>query len=251
MPIDHTPLAVVLGRNCKRLRNEIGITQDELARYARDFGLRWKASMVGDFEAGRSAPTFATVLTVTLALQRALADIEEQRRIVGVGLADLVTTKGLVDLTDALEVWGSELVELCQGRVVTIGPDPQRWSAEPHPSPSIQMARTLHQLTGPEAMRLMMIKGKAAVRERELELGVTFDELTEMLMRSGLAEQRLARQLDIKPAALAAASFRLWQKTFSEERDRRAGTDANQQKKGRISRELRGELEQELSRGDD
>jgi hypothetical protein len=46
-------------------------------------------------------------------------------------------------------------------------------------------------------------------------------------------------------------SFRLWHRTFSEERDRRAGPDANQQKRGRVSRELRTELENAIADGND
>jgi hypothetical protein len=46
-------------------------------------------------------------------------------------------------------------------------------------------------------------------------------------------------------------SFQLWQGTFTEERDRRAGPDANQQKRGRISRDLRAELEKALADGND
>jgi hypothetical protein len=46
-------------------------------------------------------------------------------------------------------------------------------------------------------------------------------------------------------------SFQLWHSTFSDERDQRAGPDANQQKRGRISRELRAELEKALSDGND
>ena len=38
---------------------------------------------------------------------------------------------------------------------------------------------------------------------------------------------------------------------FREERDRRAGEDANRQKKGRITRELRAELEKALADRDD
>lgn len=63
-----------------------------------------------------------------------------------------------------------------------------------------------------------------------------------MLQRSGLAEDRLAKRLGIGPVELADVSYRLWRKTFSEERDRRAGPNANQQKRGRVSRELRTEL---------
>jgi hypothetical protein len=44
-------------------------------------------------------------------------------------------------------------------------------------------------------------------------------------------------------------SFQLWKSAFTEERNRRAGPDANPQKRGRISRELRAELEKELADG--
>jgi hypothetical protein len=71
-----------------------------------------------------------------------------------------------------------------------------------------------------------------------------------LLLRSGLTEDRLARQIGVERARLADISHLLWQSTFSEERDRRAGPDANQQKKGRISREMRAELEKALADGD-
>ena len=66
-----------------------------------------------------------------------------------------------------------------------------------------------------------------------------------------ITEHRLAQRLGTDHAHIAKLSLRLWQRTFSEERDRRAGADANQQKKGRISRELRAELERALTDGND
>jgi hypothetical protein len=72
-----------------------------------------------------------------------------------------------------------------------------------------------------------------------------------LVRRSGLAEDRLAKRLKVNRDQLANMSFRLWQATFSEERDRRAGPEANQQKRGRVSRELRAELEKALADGDD
>jgi hypothetical protein len=64
-----------------------------------------------------------------------------------------------------------------------------------------------------------------------------------LLHRSGLAEQRLAQRLDISRGRLADVSFRLWRRTFSDERDRRAGPHANKQKRGQVSRTLPAELE--------
>jgi transcriptional regulator with XRE-family HTH domain len=238
--VSSQPLAEVIGANCKRIRAEIGVTQDGLARSARRIGLRWNAAKVGNFEAGRSAPTFATVLAVTLALQMTLEDVAKERNESpdwGVTLALLVRGEGDVAITDSISVPAAQLEAVCRGRNFTLG-DPQ-------------YLPLLGSSFGPEAINAMVTQAREALREREIEAGVTLDELTAMLQRSGLTEDRLARRLRIKPAELAAASFRVWQSTFSEERDRRAGPHANQQKKGRISRELRAELEKALADGDD
>jgi transcriptional regulator with XRE-family HTH domain len=211
-------LAVVVGANCKRIRvKKIGVTQDELARCARLLGLRWNAAKVGDFEAGRSAPTFATVLAVTLALQMALEDAAERRRESpegGVTLADLLDGRDHIALTDSVAVAATQLAEVCRGRTFTPF-DLEYW--------------------------------RRARSAQDTIDGIVAD----MLQRSGLTEHRLAKHLGITPDRLADVSFQLWQSTFSEERDRRAGPDANQQKRGRISRELRAELEKALADGDD
>ncbi|MGH3635345.1 MAG: helix-turn-helix domain-containing protein [Mycobacterium sp.] len=217
------PLAALVGRNLKRIRSDAGVTQDGLARCAREVGLRWTASAVGDFEAGRSAPTFATVLAITLALQmaseraakmRATHDLiiaqlrgEKTPHQAGppthVTLADLVGSERSIALTDELDVPAAAVADVCRGRT---------WME-----------------AGPEQ---------------------TIDRPAGTLARhQGLTEHRLARRLGISPDRLAEASFRLWQNTFSEERDRRAGPDANQQKRGRVSRELRAELEKALVNG--
>ena len=76
-------------------------------------------------------------------------------------------------------------------------------------------------------------------------------EVTEIQKRAGLDEDRLAKRLNISSGLLAAASWQLWRLPFSEERDRRAGWDANPQKRGRVSRDLQHELSEELARGND
>ena len=59
---------------------------------------------------------------------------------------------------------------------------------------------------------------------------------------TGRAERDLALALDVDPALLAIASVQLWGKSFSEERDYRAGLDASPQTKGRISRTLKVDM---------
>jgi transcriptional regulator with XRE-family HTH domain len=218
-------LALVVGANCKRIRSDAGVTQDGLARCAREVGLRWNAAKVGDFEAGRSAPTFATVLAVTLALQMASERAANMRAmhdlIIGqlrgektphqadpptrVTLADLVGSERSIAVTDELDVPAAAVADVCRGRT---------WME-----------------AGPKQ---------------------TIDRSAGTLARhEGLSEHRLAKNLGITADRLADVSFQLWQSTFSDERDQRAGPDANQQKRGRISRELRAELEKALADGND
>jgi hypothetical protein len=72
-----------------------------------------------------------------------------------------------------------------------------------------------------------------------------------LLKRSGLTEDRLAKRVGVTRDRLADISALLWQHTFSEERDRRAGADANPQKRGQVTRALQAELEKALADGHD
>jgi transcriptional regulator with XRE-family HTH domain len=214
------PLVEVVGGNCQRIRTIIGITQDELARHARDVGLKWNASKVGDFEAGRSAPTFATVLTVLLALKAAWNEQQKhgEAPAVDVTLNELVRVRGgFIALNDAVDIAGRELAAVCAGDVPVIEP------------------------------RRIRKKGTRAPRPHNWDRRM--EDISALLQQSGLTEDRLARRLAISHTKLAGVSLDLWQKTFSEERDQRAGVGANQQKKGQISRKLRAELEKKLTDG--
>jgi hypothetical protein len=43
----------------------------------------------------------------------------------------------------------------------------------------------------------------------------------------------------------------LWGRSFTDERDHRAGPDANPEKRGRVSRDLKSELHEAVNDGDD
>jgi transcriptional regulator with XRE-family HTH domain len=60
------------------------------------------------------------------------------------------------------------------------------------------------------------------------------------------SDLKMCRRLGVEPDAGAAAMARLWGHTFRTERDRRAGPDANAQRRGQISRQLKDELQQAL-----
>ncbi|WP_136244561.1 MULTISPECIES: helix-turn-helix domain-containing protein [Mycobacterium] len=233
-------LAWVVGANCRRIRTRIGVTQEDLARYAKSLGLKWTASKVGDFEAGRYAPTFATVLVVLLALNLIASDSGEgdETDASGFTLADLFGGNGLVALTDRLDVPGEHLADVCRGKNFTeIG---QR--------KTYGFTRLRNQ--GPLRHDEIRAAAEGLVKLAK-DMQPVVDGVADVLQRSGLTERRLAKQLDMSDQDLAAHSFGLWQSTFSDERDKRAGPDANRQKKGRITRELRVELERELADGND
>lgn len=205
------PLAATVGRGCRQIRSAAGVTQDELGRHARTVGLRWSASKVADFERGRSSPSFSTVLAVLLALQMATER--------DVTLDELFGDGGSVALTEGLDVNAAVLADVCRGEPFRMKKG--AWRANTR---------------------------SASAGEIQALVGGGVDALTK---RSGLAEQRLAHRLGVSPARLAATSSALWNRTFSEERDRRAGPDANAQSRGQVSRILRAELEKAISDGDD
>jgi transcriptional regulator with XRE-family HTH domain len=60
---------------------------------------------------------------------------------------------------------------------------------------------------------------------------------------SGATEERTWKALGLSPAELADWSTALWNRTFSQERDRRDGGGANSQKRGQITRQMRAELQ--------
>ena len=65
------------------------------------------------------------------------------------------------------------------------------------------------------------------------------------------ADYRLAHSVGLRVEQAAVAMEALWGRSFTAERDHRAGPDANPQKRGRVSRELKAELQEAINRGDD
>ncbi|EHB53793.1 Xre family DNA-binding protein [Mycolicibacterium rhodesiae JS60] len=222
-------LAVVVGANCKRIRTDAGVTQNVLARHARDAGLRWTTSKVGQFERGQYTPAFTTVLAAVSALSAATrTDVQ---------LADLVSYDGFVVLTDTLDPDGSVLQALIRGE--------REWNTL-----RVEEVGYFSKISADPSFGAKLVEGglKAIpTRYRDVPL----DQLVDIQRRSGLDEERVAKRLDVNLDVLSLASWTLWRRSFSDERDSRAGTETNAQKRGRISRTLQDELREELARGDD
>jgi transcriptional regulator with XRE-family HTH domain len=211
------PLAALIGKNCKRMRERVGATQDELARCAREVGLHWDAGKVRRFESGDVAPSFPTVLAVTLALQM----VADEHLVAGEpidwsyrGLSDLLEseTDAYVNVTDKLMVRPEILRRVCEGFA---------WNTV------------------------------AMSQDTFATLNAAVDALAGVIAREGLTEHRLAKRLGITPERLADLTLALWGGTFSEERDRRLGPNVKRQNRSQMTRKMQAELEEALADGDD
>jgi transcriptional regulator with XRE-family HTH domain len=80
------------------------------------------------------------------------------------------------------------------------------------------------------------------------------EALLAQALAPGATEERTWKALGLSPSELADWSATLWNRTFSLERDRRAGDGANAQKRGQVTRQMRAELQAAIeaaSHGDD
>ncbi|HUH70217.1 MAG TPA: helix-turn-helix transcriptional regulator [Mycobacterium sp.] len=212
-------LSEVAGRGARSIRRNAGATLEEVARAARHYGLKWPASKVNDFESGRVSPSLPTLYAVTAAL----ADATEQE----VMIADLFTMKGRVAINERLTVDVSKVAAALSGASV---------------------AATVSELTG-ERERLAAAAAELKARQeswppafRRIKSGV-YRAVYPKLSDSDL---RVARSLGVDRSTAAAAMAATWGKTFVARRDELAGPDANAQKRGRISRELKAQLQEAI-----
>lgn len=218
-------LATVIGKNARRLRTQAGLTLDQVAVAARQRGLKWSESRVADFEAGKVAPSLATLIGLCLAL----ADIGCKAT-----LPALVASEQPVQVSESLLVYEDDLLMLLTGR---------RRPASPGPSGG----------GGPNAMARPSGHGTTPKWRGETLLAenAPSPETPDLLASSGATEARVRKSLNISPDRLAQLSIALWGRSFSEERDRRARRGANAQARGQVSRRMLTELATAIGQSDE
>lgn len=217
-------LAAVVGRNARAHRKRHGATLEDVAKRASALGLRWNTGRVGDLESGRIPATLPTLVV----LAQALGDATDER----VSVADLVWYDGWVELNPALTIRGETLKQSLEGQPLAL------------------VARDIHGQVEKafgifeEIRRLHDDAWENVPEELQHEDPIEVDRIA---AAAGVAERRLCKDFSLRPHVLAALSHHLWGKSFSEERDGRAGEDANAQRRGRISREMKQEIEAYLA----
>lgn len=209
-------LQLVVGRNVRRLREQFGIRQDDLARETSKLGLKWGASRIGELEHGRLGLSVAAFLILASSLSKLTGQ--------GISLADLVAGDSGVSLTGNFEVSNSAVQSALWGNVVDFEDRlPEMiWRGEPvtfHVDADGNPQLAVGDSAGPPSM-------------------------------GDLATQRASRRTGIPPADMDRTMRYLFGRSLSEERDLRAGPDATKQKRGAITRELTQAAIDELTKQD-
>jgi transcriptional regulator with XRE-family HTH domain len=216
MRITSVPLAVAVGMNASEFRQQAGLTLDQVGRAARARGLKWTESRVADFEAGRVAsPSINTLIALVLALNDA-------------GCSE-VTLPGLFKWINPLRI--NESLELDGGEVINL------MAGEP-----VRRALDANDVVVPEMRWNRTTRERKLLRRFDADLG-THGRVSQ---RQGSADIRMSKALNVAPVVLARITAALWNSTFTEERDRRAGTGANAQSRGQVTRAIQAELEAKI-----
>jgi hypothetical protein len=205
-------MAEVVGRNARALRESAGATLEDVAKVARLYGLRWSSGSVGSLESGR---TIGVNLENLIKVAATLGDIVGRP----VKLAELFAGDGDITLGDDLTM------PLATVQAILSGVEGVWIESTPA---VMRIAGGYFPAVGTVRYSTVQRSVLAAFRETDV---------------------RACKGLGVEPVVGAKAMAKLWKSTFTAERDRRAGPQANAQARGRISRTLKAELAKELNRG--
>lgn len=209
-------LAQAAGLGARKIRLDAGTTLAHVAKTARFYGLPWTSGKVGDFESGRVSPTLPTLFAVAATLSDACNR--------PVALTDLFQGDDAIAINSEISVHTSRLREV-------LGGAPVQWEARDEIADAFARADEIVQL--PATLRPIDVTKWRTVR-------LDYSE----------GDRRMANSLGIDEAVAIAAMAKLWGRTFVAERDARAGREASAQKKGRVARDLKSEIEEALDGND-
>lgn len=190
---------------------------EELAETGRRFGMRWNSGSIAKIEAGTHKLTIQTVVVLAAALS-AMQDTD-------VRVPDLIRSDEPIALTPEILIENGDILAAILSGETTVGEPVEEY-----------VDRALR-----NSMTTMALRG-IAPGTPGLPPGVTLTEAYALRQRSSESERRIARSMRSTGAWFEAWCHHLWGRSFTEERDRRAGQDANAQKRGQVSRSMKAEL---------
>lgn len=212
-------MSEVAGERARALRLDAQRSLEDVATAARSLGLPWSTGRVGDFEAGRAAPSLPTLLVVAAALGDVIGR--------PISLADLFDGAGDVAINDSLRIPLPNLRALLSGRYAPFSP------RLPIPATGVP--------TIEDAIYMLPEWGKDVDLNVRAQVSYAFREADERFCKNiGRDQPQMTAEDRAYYGSVAMA--KLWGRTFVAERDRRAGPDANAQRRGQVSRQLKSEL---------
>ena len=225
-------LGQLLGDRLKELRSEQGLTEDEVARRARQVGLSWSAATVSSFEAGRRK----TVALEELLLLSYAFRVEPGDWFVGQGWAKLAP--------DAMASLGVI-------RAMLAGSPTDSWMRISERKWDIPEFQDAPGVLGAQFERL---NDRIRVAKRYLGPGVSTETAIKAVeAAAGEAEVKAAYKFHVEPLQVSLESFKNWGRGLTQERDRRFGEAARQvsfrslsASRGHITRSLLKELAPKL-----
>jgi hypothetical protein len=235
-------LATYLGERLRVRRQVRQRSQEDVATLARRWGLAWTRSVVAAIEAGRRQLSIEELLLLPWIAAHQGPEQCRRGEDRPVPFAELIpATLAPIQLTPRFVVTDSDLHLLLSGRLGEYGFDPLDVPAAGEPDTLSQNQTVLDRLWPGSRQRL----DPNPERRRLLEQAHA-DKL-------GEPEEHAAKRLRTFPLAVAAAARKRWDRSFTEERDRRVTEQAPagatlrtlQALRGHVARGLLEELREE------
>lgn len=218
----------LVGMNLKTNRERLGLSQEAVARKAREWGLDWIRVTVAAIEQGKRSFELREMVALLPAL--------------GLAPADFFAGAGRVIYGPKGEVKVAAVAAMLSGRAGDVNPQFD------YETPAA-LAATL------DAHKHMI--EATSDNTPWWRFDVSFEEMQKAeLAARGEPETKAAKALDVEPVELAFLAFRCWEgRSLTEERDRRLGKQAGpgttsrglQAMRGHITRALVGELREEIA----
>ena len=206
-----------VGERLRVLRVANGLSQDDVARRARRYGLNWNASRVSELERGDIEPTLSTLLVVLTS----------------------INTAGFLTMHALREVVGDESV-----------PITSRWTLSLDAMVSLVTGdRFGEQEEGwlnPDEDRVEIDFDRLALALVAMPPGMTLRDAAALEMRpTSLAERRAAQRLRASPQIVKAWAQSLWNQSLDEQATTIANGDSAQAR-GQATRRLVAQLDEAM-----
>ncbi len=229
------PLRAVVGEGVRRIREDAGLRQDEVAIAARRHGLAWNRGRIATLEHGQKAISAEELCLIPSVLAEAC------RRPVSLG--ELIGPDAQIPLSETVTVDGRTLAAILGGAPVRL---PLTMAEIPAASPPIGTE------VGPGMFVIGLPEPRVQVGPFTLQRG----DLERWLQEAGETEMNAARRLDRTIAEVVTGSHYYFNHAFATARDLRASAlyevdaspDRRRAIRGQVTRRMFDELRDYLQR---